>query len=43
MLSISAAHMGENAENSSTSMVEMEKSRFIPKAEYNPCHSLKAI
>jgi hypothetical protein len=31
MLSISAAHMGENEENSSTSIVEMENSRFILK------------
>ena len=43
MLSISVAHMGENAENSRISIVEMENSRFILKAEYNPCHSLKAI
>ena len=43
MLSISAAHVGENAENSSISIVEMEKSRFILNAEYNPCRCLKAI
>jgi hypothetical protein len=40
---MSVAHRGENAEHSSTSTVEMEKTRLILKAEYNPHSCLKAI
>lgn len=43
MVSMSAAHRGENVENSSTSTIEMEKTRLILRADYNPHCCLKAI
>lgn len=43
MLYMSVAHAGENMEHSSTSIVEMEKTRFIPRGEYNLSRCRKAI
>lgn len=43
MVSMSAAHRGENVENSSTSTIEMEKTRLILRADYNLHCCLKAI
>ena len=43
VISMSAAHKGENMEHSRTSIVEMEKTRFILKPEYNLGCFRKAI